>query len=122
MMEAKFKFGDHVKKKSGVNIEGYVIDALWSESTGWTYRVQEGSQVFFVPEEDLELVKEFGMSIQIDIANNVVIATLYETVGGVQKPLRKGHGHLIHEGEKGIAKAASYACMRLYKSMGGYDR
>ena len=117
MREAKFKIDDHVKTKSIANIEGYVVDALWSESSGWTYRVNENNHVFFLPEDDLELIKAFNMDIKIDIANNVVIATLYESVGGIQTPIRKGHGHLIHEGAKGIAQAASYACMRLYKSM-----
>ena len=125
MKEAKFKIDDHVKTNTIANIEGFVIDVLWSESTGWTYRVQENNHVFFLPENDLELVpekKDYSMDIKIDIANNVVIATLYESGGGVQMPLRKGHGHLIHEGDVGIAQAASYACMRLYKSMGGYER
>ena len=33
--------------------------------------------------------------------------------------LAKGHGHMIHEGELGVAQAASYACKRLYESLGG---
>lgn len=117
MEKAKFKIDDHVKSKDTSHIEGYVIDAMFSESTGWTYRVQMNSQVFFQPEDNLELVKEYSVDIKIDIADNVVIATLYESVGGVQKPLNKGHGHLIHEGEFGIAQAASYACYRLWKSV-----
>lgn len=117
MEKAMFKIDDHVKSKDSAHIEGYVIDAMFSESTGWTYRVQMNSQVFFLPEDNLELVKEYSVDIKIDIADNVVIATLYESLGGVQKPLNKGHGHLIHEGEFGIAQAASYACYRLWKSM-----
>ena len=122
MENAKFKIDDHVKSKDSAHIEGYVIDAMFSESTGWTYRVQMNSQVFFQPEDNLELVKEYSVDIKIDIADNVVIATLYESAGGVQKPLNKGHGHLIHEGALGIAQAASYACYRLYKSMEGAKR
>ena len=94
-----------------------------SPTSGWMYEVAtDHGMEFYFREEDLELklpVKEFSMDIKIDIANNVVIATLYESAGGAQKPIGKGHGHLIHEGEVGIAKAASYACMRLYKSIGG---
>jgi hypothetical protein len=59
------------------------------------------------------------MHISIDIAENVVIASLYEVCDPNMRPIAKGHGHIIHEGELGIAQAASYACMRLYKSIGG---
>ena len=117
MERAKFKIDDHVKSKDSCNIEGYVIDAMFSESTGWTYRVQMNSQVFFQPEDNLELVNEYSMEVKIDIAGNVVIATLYEDDGNTKTPLHKGHGHIIHEGEFGIAQAASYACYRLWKSV-----
>ena len=119
MEKAKFKIDDYVKSKDSAHIEGYVIDAMFSESTGWTYRVQMNSQVFFVPEDSLELVQEFSMDIKIDIAGNVVIATLYEDDGSTKTPLHNGHGHIIHEGEQGIAQAASYACWQLYKSVRG---
>ena len=82
MEKAKFKIDDHVKSKDSAHIEGYVIDALFSESSGWTYRVQMNSQVIFQPEDNLELVKEYSVDIKIDIADNVVIATLHESVGG----------------------------------------
>lgn len=122
MKEAKFKIGDRVKT-TAVLCEGNVKDCFMSPTSGWMYEVAtDHGMEFYFREEDLELklpVKEFSMDIKIDIANNVVIATLYESAGGAQKPIGKGHGHLIHEGEVGIAQAASYACMRLYKSIGG---
>lgn len=46
-------------------------------------------------------------------------ATLYEEHDKIRTPLRRGHGHIIHDGELGIAQAASYACRRLYESLGG---
>ena len=126
MNEAKFKIGDRVKPiHRDIVLE--VMDAFYSiRSEKWFYEVRDDETMTdgTYGEENLELApaKEFSMDIKIDIANNVVIATMYESVGGVQKPIHKGHGHLIHEGEYGIAQAASYACMRLYKSMGGYER
>ena len=126
MTEAKFKIGDRVKPiHRDIVLE--VMDAFYIiRSEKWFYEVRDNETMTdgTYGEENLELApaKEFSMDIKIDIANNVVIATMYESVGGVQKPIHKGHGHLIHEGEYGIAQAASYACMRLYKSMGGYER
>lgn len=122
MKEAKFKIGDMVE--TNWFGKGKVVDVMYSSHKDqYTYEVeddQESSDLF--SEEELMLVpekKEYSMSVQIDIAQNVVIASLFEVVGENMKPLAKGHGHLIHEGELGIAQAASFACKRLYESLGG---
>ena len=124
MKEAKFKIGDLVDT-NWIGM-GKVIDVMYSASKDkYTYEVSNeegGSDLFGEDELKPAPKKDYSMEIKIDIANNVVIATLYESAGGVQKPIHKGHGHLIHEGEIGIAQAASYACYRLYKSMGGNER
>ena len=93
-----------------------------SSKDQYTYEVtneQTATELFC--EEELQLVpqkKEYSMTIQIDIAHNVLVASLFEKVGDNLITLAKGHGHLIHEGELGIAQAASYACKRLYESLG----
>ena len=122
MREAKFKIGDMVETNwIGV---GKVTDVMYSSSKdAYTYEVtndQTAAELF--GEDELVLVpekKEYSMSIQIDIAHNVVIASLFEKDGDNLNPLAKGHGHLIHEGANGIAQAASYACKRLYENLGG---
>ena len=115
MREAKFKIGDRVKSVS--NGTGEVKEALYSSLNDcWYYEVMEcnTTSVCTIREGDLEMAPE-----KIDIADNVVIASLYEMDGDSITPLAKGHGHLIHEGELGIAQAASYACKRLYENLGG---
>ena len=122
MSEAKFKIGDRVK----LNVaDGYgtVFDAMHSSSTGWTYEVKHDSgALFYFREKDLDPVTEkkgYRMTIQIDVASNVVIATLFEGASPDMRPIAKGHGHLIHEGANGVAQAASYACKKLYENLGG---
>ena len=122
MREAKFRIGDMVNT-NWIGI-GKVTDVMYSSHKDqYTYEVtndQTAAELF--SEEELGLVpekKEYSMTIQIDIANNVVIATLFEETGDSKSSLAKGHGHLIHEGELGIAQAASFACKRLYESLGG---
>lgn len=126
-MSAKFIIGAHVTAPQYSSCEGFVTDMFHSASTGWMYEVESiNGPKFFFREDALELVpdkKEYSMDIKIDIAQNVVIATLYESTNGeTAAVVGKGHGHLIHEGELGIAQAASYACMRLYKSIGGFNK
>lgn len=122
MKTAKFKIGDMVETNwIGV---GKVTDVMYSSSKdAYTYEVtndQTAAELF--SEDELAMVpekKDYSMTIQIDIAQNVVIASLFEKDGDSLRPLAKGHGHMIHEGELGIAQAASYACKRLYESIGG---
>ena len=121
MKEAKFKIGDRVDTH-WIGI-GNVTDVMYSShKDAYSYEVtndEKASDLF--SEEELTMVfeKSYRMTVDIDIAENVVIATLFEKTEDDCKPIAKGHGHLIHEGELGIAQAASYACKRLYESLGG---
>lgn len=124
MMEAKFKIGDRVKILPN-NEFGIIADIMFSykyKENVYEICTEDDSDRFlgkFVASDlaPAPKARDFSMEIKIDIAQNVVIATLHESVGGAQKPLRRGHGHIIHDGELGIAQAASYACRRLYESL-----
>lgn len=118
----KFNIGDRVRTKEGY--EGNVVDIFCNESGSLLacgVDVGKASPMLYLFDELVLIPKarEFSFDVKIDIAQNIVIATLYESVGGAQKPLKRGHGHIIHDGELGIAQAASYACRRLYESLGG---
>lgn len=128
MMEGKFKIGDRVKIIPNQEY-GIITDIMFS------YKHKQNIYEVFSDDVDGDVFlgtyiacdlepapkpRDFSMDIKIDIAQNIVIATLYENLGDLgNKPLRKGHGHIIHDGELGIAQAASYACRRLYESLGG---
>ena len=124
MKEAKFKLGDLVETNwIGT---GKVTDVLYSASKdAYTYQVtnEEDEVDELFSEDDLKVAPdtEYSMDIKIDIAKNVLIATLYEVKGEQMRPICKGHGHLIHQGSVGIAQAASYACNRLWKTIGGIE-
>lgn len=132
-METKYKIGARVKILPNDDF-GIISDIMFSykykENLYEVYSDDDADVLLgkFVASDLAEapMARDFGMDIKIDIAQNVVIATLWESTGGVQKPLRRGHGHIIHDGEIGIAQAASYACRRLYESLieingnGGY--
>lgn len=126
MMEAKFKIGDRVKVIPNEE-HGIITDIMFSykyKENLYEVSSEDDGDVFlgkFIA-DDLESApkpRDFSMDIRIDIAQNIVVATLYENYDAVKKPLRRGHGHIIHDGELGIAQAASYACRRLYESLGG---
>ena len=97
------------------------------------YRVSQGETIYIdkVNQED-------GSTISFDVLmveNNGEIKVGNPTVAGATvegkvvaqvkgekiNPICKVHGHLIHQGAVGIAQAASYACNRLWKTIGGIE-
>ena len=87
MNEAKFKIGDRVKPIHQDTVLE-VMDAMYSiRCNKWFYDAREPETMVSgtYMEDDLEPApekKDYSMEIKIDIAKNVVIATLYESVGG----------------------------------------
>ena len=128
MIPAKFNIGDRVKILDSGDF-GVIADIMFSNKHKCNiYEVnhERGYRYGTLLADDLEaapIEKEYSVDIKIDIAQNVVIATLYEGCGDeIRKFIRRGHGHIIHDGELGIAQAASYACRRLYESIAGITR
>lgn len=108
-------------------LHGSIVDKLYSEARGkYGYTVhfdgiERPSSVYWTEEaleaEPLKVSYSFEFDIT-DSVKNVVICRMYRTVGEKTSQLGIGHGHVIHEGQQGIAQAASYALARLYKRMG----
>lgn len=123
MNEAKFKVGDLVTVSGLIGVVTDIMYSLKTDSNVFEVTLEgETTPCGFYRADEMELVpvtKDYSMTINIDIASNVVIATLYEETKNSKSAVAKGHGHMIHEGELGIAQAASYACKRLYESLGG---
>ena len=56
---------------------------------------------------------------EFEMLNDVVVAKFYETKGDVKTEIERGHGHIIHEGARGIAQASSYALKKIFEKMNG---
>lgn len=105
-----------------------IVDKVYSEAKGdYFYRLKvDGyksvSAVEFT-EDTVEYIswgEEPTYRYEFEFLDTVVVATLYETdYKGVEKQIAKGHGHIIHEGQIGIAQAASYAVKRIYEALNG---
>ena len=128
-MLSKFKIGDKVKTNWFGT--GTVTDVLYSPTNvAYTYDVssEDDSESCMFKEDELELDgatvrKEYHVGIEVDPEQNLVVATLYEdTNGETTAVVEKSYGRLIHEGGFGIAQAASFACMKLYKKLGGFRK
>ena len=105
--------------------EGEIMDKLRSSAKGYTvYKIcfdgcGHPSSIDF-PAAALDLAKDVDKktySYEFEILENVVIARFYETSNDRKVELKRGHGHIIHEGELGIAQAASYALKKIYHKL-----
>lgn len=116
-----------IAKNSGN--EGEIIDKLWSAAKDqMVYRIHfdgmaRPSNTIF-PEgtfdrlSDLEAKKTY--TYEFEFLDKVTVARLYEVdADGNKTEIAKGHGHLIHDGAKGIAQSASYALKRIYQYLDG---
>lgn len=110
--------------KGMAGFEAEIIDRLHSEATGndvYTLRLTGAQTVpsMTFPEEVLEIVEEDPAEYvhEIEYLDNVVLVIFYEIKKDKKTELARGHGHIIHEGAKGIAQAASYAMARCYSAL-----
>lgn len=111
----KISIGDKVNvNRNGRFVPGTVSDVLASTAGNTFFSINllngenciaEENQVFLEQNED-----EYSFFIDIVPEKNVVIAKM--NVNG--KEIARGHGHVIHSGELGIAQATSYAFKRIY--------
>lgn len=137
----EFNIGDRVKVKEYYDIPaefrtqgvarlcdkvGTITDKLYSSCfEGYVYTIQFDD--YDVPSKKLWTEECFTHYIkptttyhyEFDILDNVVVARFYEVEGDEQTELGRGHGHIIHEGAKGIAQASAYALKKIFEKMNG---
>lgn len=105
--------------------DGEVVDKLWSGAKGCTvYKIKidgatRQSSIDF-PSSAIDLISELDKktyTYEFDYLDNVVVARFYEVGEDYKTEIARGHGHIIHEGEIGIAQAASYALKKIYQKI-----
>ena len=107
--------------------EGEIVDKLWSGAKGcMIYKIRlEGfdrvSAVDFL-EDSIEYIRDIKKTYryEVDVLDKVVVAVLYEVGDDYKTEIARGHGHIIHEGEEGIAQAASYASKKIYQKFSNF--
>ena len=116
----KFQVGDRVKIPSKENKVGTVGD-IWASLTQGKvmYAVDiEGHIRGLYSEEQLEpapLPIEYSWGAHID--GNVAVVTMIAKQGEKEWTYARGHAHIIHDGEVGMAQAISYAARRMFESL-----
>ena len=117
----KFQIGDRVKIPSKANKIGTVTD-IWSSlaKAVLMYTVENDDDGYFgmYAEDQLEpapLPISYSFGAQID--GNVAVVTMNATQGEKSWVFARGHAHILHDGEVGMAQAISFAAKRMFESL-----
>lgn len=115
---AKFQVGDRVKIPSKQLSTGIVSDIWHSMVQNMRmYAVDlEGGHRGLYEEGQLEpapLPTTYSWESHID--GNVAVCIMYATQGEKTWVCARGHAHIIHDGEVGMAQAISYAARRMFE-------
>ncbi len=117
----KFQVGDRVKVPSKVTKIGTVADIWHSTASGmrmYTVRDEEDGHCGMYAETQLEpapIPTEYTWEAHID--GNVAVVTMNATQGEKTWIYARGHAHILHDGEVGMAQAISYAARRMFESL-----
>ena len=116
----KFQMGDRVKIPSKANTIGTVCD-IWHSlvQIKLMYAVDvEGGIRGLYAEEQLEpapIPIEYTFSATVE--NNVAVVCMIATQGEKTWVYARGHAHILHDGEVGMAQAVSFAAKRMFESL-----
>lgn len=117
----KFQIGDRVKIPSKAETIGVVTDIWCSMAQGKTmYEVayeSNGCKGLYA-ENQLEpapIPIEYSWEAHID--GNVAVVTMNATQGEKTWIYARGHAHILHDGEVGMAQAISFAARRMFEAL-----
>ena len=116
----KFQMGDRVKIPSKTNTIGTVCD-IWHSlvQSKLMYAVDiEGGIRGPYAEEQLEPAPiPVDYSFEAHVEGNVAVVTMMATQGEKTWVYARGHAHILHNGEVGMAQAVSFAAKRMFESL-----
>ena len=115
----KFQIGDLVKIPSKSETIGIVTD-IWVSSAQYRamYEVESNGIKGLYAENQLEpapIPTEYSFESHID--NNVAVVAMIAKQGEKTWVYARGHAHILHDGEVGMAQAVSYAAKRMFESL-----
>lgn len=117
----KFQIGDRVKIPSRSNKIGVVSDIWTSLAKAMImYAVENEDDGYcgMYAEDQLEPAPlPIDYSFESHIDGNVAVVTMIATQGEKTWVYARGHAHIIHDGEVGMAQAVSYAAKRMFESL-----
>ena len=117
----KFQLGDRVKIPSKQNVVAVVADIWCSMAQNkpiYEVTYESNGTKGMYAEDQLELAPiPTEYSWEAHIEGNVAVVVMNATQGEKTWVYARGHAHILHDGEVGMAQAISYAARRMFESL-----
>lgn len=120
-VSTKFQIGDRVKIPSKSNKIG-IVDDIWTSLAKavimYAVKNEDDGHFGMYAEDQLEpapLPIDYTFEAHID--GNVAVVTMIATQGEKTWIYARGHAHILHDGEVGMAQAVSYAARRMFETL-----
>ena len=119
----KFQIGDRVKIPAKAETIGIVTD-IWSimaqSRTMYEVAYESNGTKGLYAENQLDLAPipiEYRWEANIAAGGNVAVVTMHAKQGDKEWVYARGHAHILHDGEVGMAQAVSFAARRMFESL-----
>ena len=119
-VSTKFQVGDRVKIPSKQLTIGIVRDiwcSLVQHKVMYAVDTENGTRAMYAEDqlepEPLPITYRFETTID----GNVAVCVMYATQGDQTWVYARGHAHVLHDGEVGLAQAISYSARRMFESL-----
>lgn len=120
-LPTKFQIGDRVKIPAKQDVFGAISD-IWSslaqDRTMYEVTLEGNGTKGLYAENQLEPAPvPTSYSFEAIIEGNVAVVTMTATQGEKTYIYARGHAHILHDGEVGMAQAISFASKRMFESL-----
>lgn len=117
----KFQIGDRVKipsKKEDFAIVSDIWCSMTKEKPIYEVKYESNGTLGMYAEDQLELAPiPTEYSWEAHIEGNVAVVVMNATQGDKTWVYARGHAHILHDGEVGMAQAISFAAKRMFESL-----
>lgn len=116
----KFSIGDRVKipsKQLCIGIVGDIWHSLSNDALMYAVDTEDGRRSLYAENQLEPAPIPTVYHFTADISGNVAAVAMIATQGDKERVVARGHAHILHDGEAGMAQAISYAARRMFESL-----
>ena len=116
----RFQVGDRVKipsKALRIGIISDIWNSLRTSMLMYAVDMEDGTKGMYAENQIEAAPLPIEYSFKAIIDSNVAVVTMHAEQGEQGWVVARGHAHILHDGEVGIAQAVSFAARRMFESL-----
>lgn len=116
----RFHIGDRVKipsRQLSIGIVGDIWHSLSQNTLMYAVDTEDGRRGLYAEDQLEPAPIPVTYHFEAEISGNVAVVTMNATQGDKEWVYSRGHAHILHDGEVGMAQAVSYAARRMFEAL-----